>query len=365
MKDITARVQIPAGEFILSQDPQGHLRWSTVSGTVLPSPDTGTIQLWDGCVDPKGEFHLFLHTQSRHLIHCHTADGRHWQRQSLARLDREDVRLQDLLAAALPELTLIYLLSGEGKTTAAVRYTQTSSGSWQGRRLKLPSFGTHVALLSLNSASEGIFLYTIHHTTDRSRIFRIALDTAAALEICSAPSPISQPQLLHVSTGQLHVLFIRQEEAFADGYPLIQKTDHACLYEENGQVYCACKTEDQWRLFVLSSEGWTVSETQVSGEPHLQIASGIHQFRPVQAISPTKPSPAPAVPSSPLMQTIHNQAVLLSALQESFRELQQQHFTVSARLKALEAQQKSLPALKDRCTQLEQAMESLEALFRP
>lgn len=362
MKNTNARVHLSLGEFILSQNAQGHLAWTSASGTQLSPPETGAVLLWDGCVDQQGEFHLFIHTTSRHLMHCHTADGRHWQRRSLLRLDREDIELQDLCVRALPELTLIYLLSGAEQKTAAIRYTQTPQGSWQGRRLELPDTVGSVSLAALLPTRESGFLYTAHNDANRSRIFRIALTSSAAQEICSIPGPIVHPQLLQDEQGQLHTLFLHRDEAFADGYPLLSKVDTACLYERNHRVYCACRQAGQWYSFGRTSDSWEKEEQTFSDEIHLEIASGIHQFAPTSAAAAPKAIPSTPPDASGILRTLHNQAVLLSSLQESFRELQQQHFVTVSQVKALEAQVKAIPALKDRCARLEQAMEALEAL---
>ena len=363
MKNITARVRLSTGEFVLSLDPQSHLIWKSVSGETLPVPESGSIRLWDGCVDVQGEFHLFVHTESRYLIHCHTADGQHWQKQSLSRLDREDVHLQDLRAAVLPELTLVYLLSGAGRATVAVRYTQNAQGSWQGRRLELPLPDSAAQLVALFPSPQGSMLYTVHPTENRNRIFCTNLTDLIHKEVCSTPALIILPQLLRSQSGQLHTVFVSRGEVFGDGCPLGADTDFACLYEENGRIYCSFRNSNGWKQFIHTSSGWEKATDLPFSEPCLEISVGTHQLRPHWPALPQSKS-AHAVFSQGLTQTLHNQAILLSSLQESFRELQQQHFALSAQVKALDAQQKSQFALRDRCLRLEQAMEALEALLQ-
>ena len=353
MKIQTTRVLMASGEFMLEQSPQGILSWSSRSGSRLPPPETGPVLLWDGCVDAAGEFHLFLHTASRHLIHCQTADGQHWQRHTLSHLDREDVLLTDLCCSALPSLTLVYLLSGAGQSPAAVCYSQNPQGNWQGRRMVLPEPGSNVSLIALLGTRDSSVLYTLHQ---QSRIWCIPFSPQPAHQICSFPSPIQQPQLLRSDDGKLHLAFVSGQQIFADGCRLNCKGDKISLYVREQKLICACRTVAGWQEYLYTDQGWQPGSILSPGDPQRLISSSLCCLQPPESPAPLSSHTTAAEPASHLTTILHNQAVLLSSLQESFRELQQQYFAIHAQVQALQAQQKVFLSLKETCARLESAL---------
>ena len=376
MKNTPARVLLPAGEFTLSRNQDGRLVWQGAGSGELAQPEPSCVMEWDGCVDGQGDFHLIMHTASRHLIYCRTSDGRRWSRQSLARLDREDVRLEDLLIAAAPELNIVYLLTGAAPEPVAVRYRRGGHGAWQGRRLELPHAGRLSALVSLLPSPQGPVLYASYTEGERGRFFRIPLDAGPAVELFSAPGPMESPQALPDESGALHTIFISRGRLFADHDPLEEEAacDSPCLYESQGQIRCAFRLQGQWAGRRLTASGWEPEEILAApdGLPLMEISVRSRQLLPpftgAPASSPlpaptAAPTAAPQPPVNALTQTLHNQALLLSQLQQSFREIQQQLFAVSAQAKASASQEKAIAALKDRCTQLENGMAALEELI--
>ncbi len=373
MKNIPARVLLPAGEFTLSRNQDGRLVWQGSEPGDFAQPEPSCVMEWDGCVDDQGVFHLIMHTASRHLIYCHTSDGRRWSRQSLARLDREDVRLEDLLIASAPDLNIVYLLTGAGPEPVAVRYRRGTHGAWQGRRLELPHAGKLEALVSLLPSDHGPELYASYTDANRGRFFRIPLDTGSTVELFSAPGPMESPQALSDEDGSLHTLFVSRGRVFADNYPLEEEQgcDSPCLYRSQGQIRCAFRLHGQWTCRIRSSAGWEPAPITADAAmpPSMEIAVHSRQLLPpitgalpVTAAGPAA-APQPSAPNSGLTQTLRNQALLLSQLQQSFREMQQQLFAVSAQAKACTAQEKTIAALKDRCTQLENGMAALEEMI--
>ncbi len=373
MKNTPARVLLPAGEFTLSRNQDGRLVWRGAGPDELAQPEPSCVMEWDGCVDEQGDFHLIMHTASRHLIYCRTSDGRRWSRQSLARLDREDVHLEDLLIAAAPELNIVYLLTGAAPDPVAVRYRRGAHGAWQGRRLELPHAGRLHALVSLLPSSQGPVLYASYNERDRGRFFRIPLDTGPAVELFSAPGPMESPQAITDEAGALHTVFISRGRVFADNYPLEEEPDcdSPCLYSAQGQIRCAFRLHGQWISRRLGSSGWepTALSANPAAPPIAEIAARSRQLTPPFSQAPAAPSSAPPAAAQPapsgsgLTQTLRNQALLLSQLQQSFREMQQQLFAVSAQSKACAAQEKAIATLKDRCTQLENGMAVLEEMI--
>lgn len=376
MKNTPARVLLPAGEFTLSRNQDGRLVWQGAGPGELAQPEPSCVMEWDGCADEQGDFHLIMHTASRHLIYCRTSDGRRWSRQSLARLDREDVRLEDLLISAAPELNIVYLLTGASPEPVAVRYRRGDHGAWQGRRLELPHAGRLNALVSLLPSEQGPVLYASYTEGERGRFFRVPLDAGPAIELFSAPGPMESPQALTDEQGALHTVFISRGRVFADHDLLEDEAvcDSPCLYAIQGQIHCAFRVQGKWAGRRLAASGWEPEEITAApaSAPLVEISVRSRQLLPPfsgapssdsPSITPTGATAAPLLPGSALTQTLHNQALLLSQLQQSFREIQQQLFAVSAQAKACASQEKAIAALKDRCTQLENGMAGLEELI--
>ena len=160
---------------------------------------------------------------------------------------------------------------------------------------------------------------------------------------------------------------------FADNYPLEEEPDcdSPCLYSAQGQIRCAFRLHGQWISRRLGSSGWepTALSANPAAPPIAEIAARSRQLTPPFSQAPAAPSSAPPAAAQPapsgsgLTQTLRNQALLLSQLQQSFREMQQQLFAVSAQSKACAAQEKAIATLKDRCTQLENGMAVLEEMI--
>jgi hypothetical protein len=298
-------------------------------------------------------------------------------------LDREDVAIQDVLITALPQLHIIYLITGAAPEPVAVHYTRNPNGAWQGNRLQLPPAGNLSALVALLHAPQGPVLYLAYEQRERIRLYSLPLFQESPVELLSAPAPVNDLQVFSDGEGALHTGYISQGQVFADGYPLSPpgQSESLCLYLSDGRPACSFRRNGQWESYALSPQGWQILPLAPmgNGAPMLRLTSMMREWIPPEsapsAAAPHLPSASPAAPppadggtaamNTSLNQVIRNQAMLLSSLQQSVREMSQQVFALNAQVKALNLQCQGIPTLKDRCTHLENALAAMEEMIAP